>query len=190
MQEKNLEIYLKELGKGYKALLSPFTINSFSLNSSLEVKEVSLKSKGYFGDIDDESEINYFPPYYSDGKLYHFYPTDALMTFLWCGYEIVKIKHWKRAFYTKLAYQDERIYLFTRPDSFIIRFINVNDEKNVREIKVRGFSTIAFYKLSRSKKLKILDLPEINDIFISCMKEYSSYLSNRLFSEDYNVYIF
>jgi len=112
------------------------------------------------------------------------------MTFLWCGYEIVKIKPSERKFYAKLAYQDERIYLFTRPDSFIMKIIDENDEE---EIEIPGFSTKAFYKLSRSKKPKILDLPEINDIFVNCMKEYIKYLDllyAHLDSEEYKRYIF
>jgi len=202
MQEKNLEIYLKELKKKRKTLLSSFIINLFSLQSSLEVKEVLLEDQVDWSDMDDEDVVDYFLPFYENGKLKHFYLTDALITFQLCGYEIKKLKCSRRSLYAKLAYADERIYLFTIPEFFIFKVSlvnekNENDENNDEEIEAKigvdGFSTIAFYKSTFSKKLRILELPEINYIFFHYMKEYierHNPLFARLYSEDYNRYIF
>ena len=192
MQEKNLGIYLKELERECEALLSPFIINSFSSNSLLEFKKSSSNYRDNLSYINDEDEIEYFPPFYNDGKLYHFYQTDALITFLWCGYEIENFRLSDESLYAKLSYANERIHLFTMPDSFVlaVKIENIkNNEMNIKEIIVDGFSSIAFYRLTRDERFRILKLPEINSIFINHLKKFLNYIINSLYSENYKTYI-
>jgi len=196
LDNKNLETYLDTLENELSSLLSPFSIYTSFLKSPLKAKSFPLGYAGYLSEMNEEDEIEYIPPFYSDYKLYHFNLTDAIMTFQLCGYEVERIKISKQSLYAKLRYADERIYLFTMPDTFFIRLKSYDDENKSNEsdedveiIEVEGFSTAAFYKLGRSKKIRILELPEITPIFVNYMKRYLYLLYSRLYSEEYEVYI-
>jgi len=91
------------------------------------------------------------------------------------------------------------IYIFTVPGTFTIRFKVKDSKKNDEnksnkngeeieemEIEFEGFSTIAFYKLSGSKKFNMLKLPEINSIFLDYLRKYLE----RLYSKKFKSYIF
>jgi len=193
MRKKNSEIYLRELEKDFKELLSPLKIGEFSLGYG-----------GYSSDVEYGDEIVYFPPFYEGYRFYHFNEMDVVIMLQLCGYEIVKFMPSGRSFYAKLAYSNERIYLFTMPDNFVIRFKVEDSEKkkdenkNIEnetkneeeieeiEIEIDGFSTIAFYRLSGSDEFRVLKLPEINGIFIDHLLKYLS----RWYSADYKRYIF
>jgi hypothetical protein len=143
----------------------------------------TLSNYYYYGDDDDDVRFQYFPPFYDNGKLNHFYPTDALMTFIMCGYDLKRIKFSGEKFRAVLTYEDETIYHYTKPDEFIIR---ISIEGDYINLKVDGFSTKVLYKTHGMEKPKLLKLYEINPIFISWMKEYLTTLFRRRASgEDY-----
>jgi hypothetical protein len=134
------------------------------LNSSL-IREPLSKNFYY---VDDE-EFPYFPPFYKDGKLNHFYPTDALLTFLMCEYDLKKIKILEENFYAILTRQDEIIYHHTKPDKLIIR---LTKREEPIDFEINIFSTKVLYKTRGMKRARVLELYEINDIFSYWLVEY------------------
>ncbi|MDT7859035.1 MAG: hypothetical protein RQ930_03300 [Candidatus Aenigmarchaeota archaeon] len=148
----------------------------------------TLSNYYYYYDDDDDVRFQYFPPFYDNGKLNHFYPTDALLTFLMCEYELKKIKILGRKFYAVLTREGEIIYQYTRPDSFFLNF-RFDDEDESYFYLIDGFSTRVLYKTHGMKKPKILELYEINPIFINKMKELlkKEEIIRRPYREDYII---
>ena len=193
MRERTSKIYLRELKKEFKELLSPLKVEGFSLE---DLKYSSVNEQ--------EDAVPYFPPFYQNDKFSHFNPTDVIITLQLCGYEIKELKVSENSLYAKLIHSGERAYLFTMPDTFIIRFKakdsekKKEEEKNIEsenknkgeieeiEIEFNGFSTLAFYRFSGSREFRVLRLPEINGIFIDHLLKRL----NRWLSDDYKRYIF
>jgi hypothetical protein len=155
------------------------------LNSLSSLSTFKALSEENYNVVDEE--IPYFFPFYMNGRLFHFYPTDALLTFLMFDYELKRIKISGKSFYAILANEYEIIYHHTKPDDFIIRF---NIEGDTIDLEIDGFSTKVLYKTRGMKRPKLLELEQINDIFDDWFAEYLKINLKMLSDEDYkNMYI-
>jgi hypothetical protein len=145
----------------------------------------TLSNYYYYDDDDNDVKFQYFPPFYDNGKLNHFYPTDTLLTFLMCEYELKRIKILGRKFYTILIREGEIIYHYTRPDKFFLK-VRFDGEDESYSSLIDGFSTTVLYKTHGMKKPELLELYEINPIFINKMKELlKKEVRRRPYREDY-----
>jgi hypothetical protein len=169
-----------ERKKFYSLLFNEIIDNRDLLNSLSSLSTFKALSEENYSVVDEE--IQYFFPFYMNGRLFHFYPTDALLTFLMFDYELKRIKISGKSFYVILANEYEIIYHHTKPDKFIIRF---NIEGYTIDLEVEGYSTKVLYKTRGMKRPKLLELDEINVIFVNWMREYLT----RSYGENHTTYI-
>jgi hypothetical protein len=167
----------------YSILFNEIIDNRNLLNSLSSLSTFKALSEENYNVADEE--IPYFFPFYMNGRLFHFYPTDALLTFLMSEYELKRTKISGKSFYAILANEYEIIYHHTKPDKFTIRFNIVNIEGYTIDLEVDGYSTKVLYKTRGMKRPKLLELDEINVIFVNWMREYLT----RLYGENHTTYI-
>jgi hypothetical protein len=102
-----------------------------------------------------------------------------------CEYELKRIKILGRKFYAILIREGEIIYHYTRPDKFFLK-VRFDGEDESYSSLIDGFSTTVLYKTHGMKKPELLELYEINPIFINKMKELlKKEVRRRPYREDY-----
>jgi len=151
----------------------------YSLYSTpIRISQSSIPDKfRYTLEEEDGFYLPYFPPFYKDGKLYHFHPTDALFTFLMSGYSPKRVEVKGSNIFAALSLSDEKILLFTFPETFILKFI-LDDETFEEEID--GYSTITFYRAGRMRGFRVLEFEEINQLFVKWLEKYVYDLLGRV----------
>jgi len=150
----------------------------YGLYSTPMISYPSITGKfRYTVEEDEDFYLSYFPPFYNEGKLYHFYSTDALLTFLMIGYNLERMEVRSDNIFAALSLSDERVRLFTYPDTFVLRF---RSDEEALEMKIEGYSTIAFYRDGRMRGFRVLELKEINQLFVKWLEKYVSDLLGRI----------
>jgi len=142
--------------------------NSIKVSRTFTQYSISDKFR-YTLEEDDSFYLAYFPPFYKDEKLYHFHSTDALLTFLMSGYDLKKIEVKNNNIFAALSLLDEKVLLFTFPETLFLRLI-VGDE--ILEEEIEGYSTIAFYRAGRMRGFRVLEFEEINQLFVKWLEKY------------------
>jgi len=160
-----------------------------NLSNSTQIPR-SLPGNFYYYD-EDMAEFEFFVPFYAHGRFYHLNRTDVLLLFLMTGYEIKKLKILDEERFKVILDNEEGeiIYQHTKPNKFGIRLI-INDKEDPLYLEIDGYSTKVLYKTRGMKKPKLLELEEINDIFVDLLTEYVKINLKMLSREDYKSMYF
>jgi hypothetical protein len=174
----------------YSILFDEKIENIPPLNLSSSKGNLLALQGNFYDDGDDGGEFDFFVPFYVKDRLYHINATDALILFLMSGYEIKKFKIVdEERFKVILANEHEIIYQYTKPEKFGISLI-IDGKEDPLYLEIDGYSTRVFYKTRGMKKPKLLELEEINDIFVDWITEFIKINLKMLSNEDYkNMYI-
>jgi hypothetical protein len=174
----------------YSILFDEKTENILTPNLSSSKGNLWALQGNFYDYGNDEGAFDFFVPFYANGRLHHINDTDALLLFLMSGYEIKKFKIVdKERFKVILANEHEIIYQYTKPEKFGVSLI-IDDKEDPLYLEIDGYSTRVLYKTRGMKRPELLELEEINDIFVGWLTEYLKINLEMLSREDYkNMYI-
>jgi hypothetical protein len=177
--------------KEFYSILFDETIKNIPLSNLSNSTQTPRSLPENFYDDEEGRESDFFVPFYAGGRLYHINDTDALLLFLMSGYEIKKLKILDEERFKVILDNDmdEIIYQYTKPDKFGIR-LTINDKEDPLYFEIDGYSTKVLYKTRGMKRPKLLELEEINDIFVDLLTEYVKINLKMLSREDYKSMYF
>jgi len=175
----------------YSILFDEKTENVLPSNLSSYKGNLGALQGNFYDDGDDGGEFDFFVPFYAKGRLHHINATDALLLFLMSGYEIKNFKIVDEERFKVILANDigETIYQYTKPERFGVSLI-IDDKEDPLYLDIDGYSTRVLYKTRGMERPEILELEEINDIFVDWITQFIK-INLKMLSDEYykNMYI-